>query len=109
MTRPLLTDSQKRFRRRSMIASLAAAAILLAAAIAAEPLLPSRPLSISDVLCVFAALGLLQIGLVMAYVHAVQPRDAPMPGARLSQVINPALCAVRCCCRSWVSALSHRA
>jgi hypothetical protein len=88
MTRPPLTDSQKRFRSRSTMVSLGAASLLAVAALAAKPLLPVRPLRADDVLCGGAALVLLLMGLVMTYVHAVQPNDAPMPRARLAQIVN---------------------
>src|SRR5262245_8631558 len=88
MTRPPLTDSQRRFRTRSMFISLGAAALLSVAAMAANPLLPDRPLGTDDELCSIAAFILLQMGLIMAFVHAVQPKDAPMPRARLIQVLS---------------------
>jgi hypothetical protein len=88
MPHPPLTDSQKRFRTRSMIVSLGATALLAVAALAAGPLMPHRPLGTDDILCIAAALISLQMGLIMGFVHAVQPKDAPMPRARLIQVLN---------------------
>jgi hypothetical protein len=91
MTRPPLTESQRRFRTRSTIVSFGVTALLLVIFGAIAAFMPFRSLRADDVLCFAAAFILLQMGLVMGYVHAVQPRDAPMPRARLSQVINPAL------------------
>jgi hypothetical protein len=88
MTRQPLTDGQKRVRTRSIIVSLGATALLAVAGMAMRPLMPLRPLGADDVLCFGAAFILLLMGLVMAYVHVIQPKDAPMPRARLSQVLN---------------------
>ena len=88
MSRPPLTESQKRFYRRSRIVSFGAVAILFVAALAVKPLMPLGPLGADDVLCMGVGLTYLLMGLVMGYVHVAQPADAPMPRARLAQVAN---------------------
>ena len=83
-----MTASQRRFHMRAALVSLGAVALLILISRALTPLMPAGPLRSDDVLCLASAFVLLQMGLVMTYVHAVQPSDAPMPRARLSQIAN---------------------
>jgi len=71
-----------------MIIGWTAMLLLTVGLFAMTPLLPDRPPRIDDLLAILAAFFLLQMGLVMTFVHSAVPKDAPMPRQRLAQVLT---------------------
>jgi hypothetical protein len=88
MSRPPLTESQKRVRNRAWLVGLGAAAVLLVIMVPIFLFMPLPPLRADDFLCFCVGLAYLQMGLGLGYIHVRQPGDAPMPRARKSQVIS---------------------
>ena len=83
-----LTPSQKRYRLRGTIMSLAAAALLVAFFFAMDPLEPEGPRRLDDTLAVVASFLVLQMGLITVFVHSAAPKEATVQRQRVAQVLT---------------------
>jgi uncharacterized membrane protein HdeD (DUF308 family) len=86
--RPPLNDVQKRYKRRSWLISLAAAIPMIGIMVLIKPLLPERPVRPDDMAAIAAGAMMLMMGILMIIGNFASPKDAPVPRARLAQLVS---------------------